>query len=43
MIINDSSKDWEIVKPDGITIIVKPNEAYDPITKEVLTINKPSE
>lgn len=43
MIINDSTTDWEIVKPDGLTIVVKPNEAFDPNTQEVLTINKPSE
>jgi len=42
MIINDSDKDWTITKSDGMTIIVKPNEAYDPSTEQVLTIEKPS-
>ena len=42
MIVNDSDKTWEIVTPNGITIIVKPNDAYDPVTKEVFTIKKPS-
>ena len=42
MIVNDSDQIWEIVAKDGITIIVKPNDAYDPVTKEVFTIKKPS-
>lgn len=41
MIINDSNETWEIVGKDGITVIVKPNDVYDPITKEVFTIKKP--
>ena len=41
MIINDSNEIWEIVGKDGITIVVKPNDAYDPVTKEVFTIKKP--
>lgn len=42
MIINDSNENWEIILQNGITIIVKPNEGYDPLNKQVLTINKPS-
>jgi len=42
MIINDSNEIWEIIGANGITIIVKPNDAYDPATKEVFTIKKPT-
>tara|TARA_Y100001970_G_C14074892_1_gene771451 strand:+ start:97 stop:228 length:132 start_codon:yes stop_codon:yes gene_type:complete len=42
MIVNDSDKIWEIRRKDGLTIIVKPNDAYDPVTKEVYTIKKPT-
>lgn len=42
MIINDSDKNWEIVRDDGITITIKPNEGYEPSTQEKLTIVKPS-
>ena len=41
MIINDSDQTWELIGKDGITIIVKPNDAYDPVTQQVLTIKKP--
>ena len=41
MIINDSDKDWEIIRPDGIVVIVKSGDAYDPTTDKILTIKKP--
>ena len=40
MIVNDSNKTWEIVTKDGITIIIKPNEAYETSTGQILTIKK---
>lgn len=42
MIVNDSDFTWKIVKPDGLTIVVQPGDAYDSVTQEVLTIKKPS-
>lgn len=43
MIINDSNKDWSITRPDGLTIIIKPNQAYEPEVGEIVTIEKPEE
>ena len=43
MIINDSNNIWEIIAPNGFTIILKPSEAYDSVTDKVLTIKKPSQ
>lgn len=41
MIINDSSNNWSIVRPDGVTIIIKPNQAYEPEIGQIVTIEKP--
>lgn len=40
MIVNDSNEVWEFIGKDGITIIVNPNDAYDPVNQQVLTIKK---
>lgn len=42
MIINDSDKTWEIVTSDGITIILEPNEGYEPEIGQVVKISKDS-
>lgn len=42
MIINDSNKTWEIITKDGITIILEPNEAYEPEIAQVVKISKPN-
>jgi len=41
MIVNDSTSDWSIVRPDGTTVIIKPNQAYEPEIGEIVTIEKP--
>jgi len=41
MIINDSTTNWSIVRPDGVTIIIKPNQAYEPEVGTIVTIEKP--
>lgn len=41
MIINDSNKDWKIVRTDGMTITIKPNQAYEPEIGQIVTIDKP--
>jgi hypothetical protein len=40
MIVNDSTEVWEFVGKNGVTIVVNPNDAYDPVNQQVLTIKK---
>lgn len=42
MIINDSDKTWEIIVKDGRTIILQPNEGYEPEIGQVVKISKDS-
>lgn len=42
MIVNDSNEIWEFVGKNGETIVVNPNDAYDPVNQQVLTLKKSS-